>query len=72
MGLAQYKNHKEKLQYPYNSKEWKQKVDEAHDLQQETQTHILDLLQKYTKESSKKCCDIWWIWTKLCRKLLLS
>ena len=54
MGLAQYKNHKEKLQYPYNSKEWKQKVDEAHDLQQETQTHILDLLQKYTKESGVK------------------
>ena len=51
MGLAQYKNHKEKLQYPYNSKEWKQRVDEAHDLQQETQNHILSLIKKYTEET---------------------
>ena len=54
MGLAQYKNHKEKLQYPYNTKEWKQRVDEAHNLQQETQTHILNLIQKYTEETGVK------------------
>lgn len=54
MGLAQYKNHKEKLQYPYNSKEWKQRVDEAHDLQQETQNHILSLIRKYTEETGVK------------------
>jgi carbamoyltransferase len=54
MGLAQYKNHKEKLQYPYNSKEWKQKVDNAYNLQQETQSHILNLIQKYTEETGVK------------------
>ena len=54
MGLAQYKNHKEKLQYPHNSKEWKKRVDEAYDLQQETQTHILNLIQKYTEETGVK------------------
>jgi carbamoyltransferase len=54
MGLAQYKNHKQKLQYPYNSKEWKQRVDEAYNLQQETQTHILNLISKYTEETGIK------------------
>ena len=54
MGLAQYKNHKEKLQYPYNSKEWKKRVDEAYDLQQETQNHILNMIQKYTEETGVK------------------
>ena len=51
MGLAQYKNHKEKLQYPYNTKEWKQRVNDAYDLQQETQSHILNLIKKYTEET---------------------
>ena len=54
MGLAQYKNHKEKLQYPYNSKEWKQRVDEANNLQRDTQNHILSLIKKYTDESGVK------------------
>ena len=54
MGLAQYKNYKEKLQYPYNQKEWKQRVDEAHDLQQETQNYILSLIKKYTDETGVK------------------
>lgn len=54
MGLAQYKNYKEKLQYPYNSKEWKQRVDESHDLQQETQNYILSLITKYTEETGVK------------------
>jgi len=51
MGLAQYKNHKNKLQYPYNTQEWKQRVNDAHDLQQETQTHVLNLIKKYTEET---------------------
>jgi carbamoyltransferase len=51
MGLAQYKNHKEKLQYPYNTKEWKERVDGAYELQQETQNHVLKLIQKYTEET---------------------
>jgi len=54
MGLAQYKNHKQKLQYPYNTKEWKKRVDEAHNLQQETQNHILNLILKYTEETGVK------------------
>jgi len=54
MGLAQYKNHKEKLQYPYNTKEWKQRVDVAYDLQQKTQNHILNLIRKYTEETNVK------------------
>ena len=54
MGLAQYKNHKEKLQYPYNSKKWKVRVDEAYHLQQETQTHISNLILKYTEETGIK------------------
>ena len=51
MGLAQYKNHKDKLKYPYNTQEWKKRVDHAYDLQQETQTHILNLIKKYIKET---------------------
>jgi len=51
MGIAQYKNHKEKLQYPYNIKKWKERVDEAYELQQETQTHVLNLIKKYTEET---------------------
>jgi carbamoyltransferase len=54
MGLAQYKNHKEKLQYPYNSKEWKDRVDESYKLQQETQNYILSLIQKYAEETGIK------------------
>jgi len=54
MGLAQYKNHKQKLQYPYNSKEWKQRVDGSYNLQQETQNHILNLIKKYTEETGIK------------------
>jgi carbamoyltransferase len=54
MGLAQYKNHKEKLQYPYNTKEWKERVVEAYDLQQETQNHVLSLIQKYIEETGVK------------------
>ena len=54
MGLAQYKDHKEKLQHPHNSKEWKERVDKAYNLQQETQNHILSLIQKYTEETGIK------------------
>tara|TARA_A100001201_G_scaffold139742_1_gene132041 strand:- start:1395 stop:2936 length:1542 start_codon:yes stop_codon:yes gene_type:complete len=54
MGLAQYKNYKEKLQYPYNSREWKRKVDDAYNLQQETQNYILSLIKKYTDETGVK------------------
>ena len=54
MGLAQYKNYKEKLQYPYKSKEWKQKVDDSYNLQQDTQNYILSLIKKYTEETGVK------------------
>jgi carbamoyltransferase len=54
MGIAQYKNHKEKLQYPYNTKEWKDRVDKSYDLQQETQNHVLSLIKKYTEETGVK------------------
>jgi carbamoyltransferase len=54
MGLAQYKNNKDKLQYPYNTKEWKERVDEAYGLQQETQNYVLNLIQKYIEETGVK------------------
>jgi carbamoyltransferase len=54
MGLGQYKNHKEKLQYPYNTKEWKERVDVSYQLQQETQNHVLNLIKKYTEETGVK------------------
>jgi len=54
MGLGQYKNNKNELQYPHNTKEWKERVDEAYNLQQETQTYILNLIQKYTEETGIK------------------
>lgn len=54
MGLAQYKNHKEKLQYPYNTKEWKERVDNAYNLQQETQNHVLSIIEKYVRETKVK------------------
>jgi carbamoyltransferase len=54
MGLGQYKNYKEKLQYPYNTKEWKERVDVAYQLQQETQNHVLNLIKKYTEETGIK------------------
>ena len=49
MGLAQYKNYKEKLQYPYNQKNGK-RDDNSYDLQQYTQNHILSLIEKYTEK----------------------
>lgn len=54
MGLGQYKNHIEKLKYPYNIKEWKERVNISHKLQQETQNHVLDLIKKYTEETGIK------------------
>jgi carbamoyltransferase len=51
MGLAQYKNHNKKLQHPYNTQKWKQRVNEAYDLQQKTQNYILTLIKKYTEET---------------------
>jgi len=54
MGLAQYKNKKEKLTYPYNTQEWKTKVDKAYGLQQETQNYILNFIKKYVKETDVK------------------
>jgi carbamoyltransferase len=54
MGLAQYKNHKQKLEYPYNSKQWKKRVDDAYKLQRETQNHVIKLIQKYIKETEVK------------------
>jgi len=54
MGLAQYKNYKEKLHYPFNSKEWEKKVDDSYDLQRETQNYILSLIKKYTDETGVK------------------
>lgn len=54
MGLAQYKNYKEKLQYPYNTKEWKERVDEVYVVQKETQNHILQLIEKYVDETGIK------------------
>lgn len=54
MGLAQYKNHKDKLQSPFNSEEWKDKVDISYNIQQETQTYILNLIKKYTSETGVK------------------
>ena len=54
MGLAQYKDHKKKLKYPYNTEEWKERVDEAYNLQQETQNHVLSLIRKYTEETGIK------------------
>lgn len=52
MGLSQYKNHKEKLQHPYNTREWKERVDGAYALQQETQNYVLNLIKKYVEETS--------------------
>ena len=54
MGLAQYKNYIEKLESPYKTKKWKQRVDQAHDLQQETQNYILSLIKKYTEKTGVK------------------
>jgi len=54
MGLGQYKNYKEKLQYPYNTKEWKERVNQAYELQQETQNHISSLIKNYTEETGIK------------------
>jgi carbamoyltransferase len=54
MGLAQYKNHKEKLQYPYNTQEWKERVNGAYELQQETQNYVFSLIKKYTEETGIK------------------
>lgn len=54
MGLGQYRNHIQKLQYPHNDKKWKKRVNEAYNLQQETQNHVLQLIKKYTKETGVK------------------
>ena len=54
MGLAQYKNYKEKLLHPYNTKEWKQRVDHSYKLQQETQEYVLDLIKEQIHETGIK------------------
>jgi len=54
MGLGQYKNYKQKLQFPYNSELWKKNVDKAYKLQDETQNHVLNLIKKYTEKTSIK------------------
>jgi carbamoyltransferase len=54
MGLGQYKKHKEKLEYPYDTKEWKERVDKSYNLQQETQDYILSILKKCIEETGVK------------------
>lgn len=50
-GLGQYKNYKEKLKHPYNSNEWKKRVDIANDIQKRTQSNILNTIKKYVSET---------------------
>ena len=54
MGLGQYKKNKNNLIYPYNTKDWKQRVDCAYDLQQKTQNYILQLIRYYTEQTGIK------------------
>lgn len=54
MGLGQYQNHKKKLKYPHNTEEWKEKIDVAYNLQQETQNYAVSLIKKYTEKTGVK------------------
>jgi len=54
MGLSQYKYHKEKLKHPYNTSEWKKRVDDSYQLQTYTQDKICKLIDEYTKKTNIK------------------
>lgn len=50
-GLAQYKNHIDKLPEEYNIKFWKEKVEESYNLQISSKNYIANLIRKYHKET---------------------
>jgi carbamoyltransferase len=54
MGLAQYKNYKDKLQHPYDSEEWKQRVNTSYLIQQSTQKHVLNLIEEQIDQTGIK------------------
>ena len=54
MGLAQYKNYEEKLQHPYDSEEWKQRVNTSYSIQQSTQQHVLNLIKEQIDQTGIK------------------
>lgn len=49
MGLAQYKGHEDKL-----DSKWTPYVNKCHQVQQETQNEVIELLREYTKQVSTK------------------
>lgn len=54
MGLGQYKNHKEKLQYPYNMWEWRERVDQSYDLQVECNDKMCKLIGEQVEKNNIK------------------
>jgi carbamoyltransferase len=54
MGLSQYKHNKEKLESPYNSEDWKKRVDDSYNLQMYAQDKISRLIEKYSEETNIK------------------
>ena len=54
MGLAQYKNYEQKLQHPYDSEEWKQRVNTSYSIQQSTQQHVLNLIKEQIDQTGIK------------------
>jgi len=54
MGLAQYKNHEDKLPHAYSSDEWIKKVSISNKAQSILEKRILDIVKKYVDETGIK------------------
>tara|TARA_Y100000004_G_C8933462_1_gene421067 strand:+ start:219 stop:1769 length:1551 start_codon:yes stop_codon:yes gene_type:complete len=54
MGLAQYKDHKDKLPSEYSGAEWHDKVDFAYEVQKTTEKKVLKIVEKYSKQTGIK------------------
>lgn len=54
MGLAQYKNYKDKLPPEYSGTEWLDKVDFAYEVQKTTEEKVLKIVEKYSKQTGIK------------------
>lgn len=50
MGLGQYKGNEEKLQYPYDSQKWKERVEESYRLQNYLQNKTCKLIKYYSEK----------------------
>ena len=54
MGLAQYKNHKDKLPVRYSDSNWRKKVDLSYNVQKFAEEKIYEIVKKYVDETGNR------------------